>query len=876
MTRRITSLLLAAAALPAFAAYDINYPADAHITHSNRQLGSIRLNVAGIAGQTLDVGQEVGGQLYFDLTDKCLVGLPGASADIELAWTGTWMNTYIYVDRADDGSFDSDPESDLIAFSNLNGVNSAGASTGGGDVLQPPTFAIPADISAGLHRMRVKIDWDSADPAGSTAEGNDILKNGGAIVDVMLLVPESDGTLSVTAGNGSLTLADGTPANGSALPASGTLDLTVVPDAGYAFDGLIARGGFTCPDASVTIAEPSLAGGAATYTAASLRGSVISIPVEKLAGKAAIEAFFLAHDESSGEPYASPYSGTKSTADGFTSLTLNGKKINVASTALHEPASQMLNLQRGADINLAAAFSGEASKFNFYIDLNHDGEFNSNSAAMSCELLAQAATADAFSAVKLPESIGAGVYRARIEAEGHSDADFFINVHESTVNVRVQALNALVLNNESNPLADTHEALTSLRVRTSPTLPGFEPVRAIVRHGQNLSGPEFVGGNPQWADYEARILNSGTINVPSSVVNGDLELYVIYEESAGSEWTKVWGDEFNSGKLDSKRWQYHPREGATWNRLIAQGLKQQRLVNTFENGYYNSHCIATPAEFTNETQPMISGAIMSEGKFSVKFGKIEARIKTTPHTGNFPAFWMMPAYSELKDAGLNGWPMDGEIDIWEQIDADNRAHHTVHSGWTGWSNYCKWPVGPKQSSPTSTTNEYSDATLWHVYALEWDAEEMRWYVDGNLVFTYANQHYSEEGSPYYLEKVTWPFDKHFYIILNQSVGNGAWAKNPDVSFHYLTLFDYVRVYQKKSEQSFESTAKDNGDDPDFYVPAKGADDTESAIVDIDAEPSANGLVEYFDLNGRRVDAAGLIPGIYIEKQGSKASKIIVR
>ena len=46
-----------------------------------------------------------------------------------------------------------------------------------------------------------------------------------------------------------------------------------------------------------------------------------------------------------------------------------------------------------------------------------------------------------------------------------------------------------------------------------------------------------------------------------------------------------------------------------------------------------------------------------------------------------------------------------------------------------------------------------------------------------------------------LSKGQWPFDKAFFIILNQSVGNGSWAANADVSHTYETLFDWVRVYQ---------------------------------------------------------------------------------
>ena len=50
-----------------------------------------------------------------------------------------------------------------------------------------------------------------------------------------------------------------------------------------------------------------------------------------------------------------------------------------------------------------------------------------------------------------------------------------------------------------------------------------------------------------------------------------------------------------------------------------------------------------------------------------------------------------------------------------------------------------------------------------------------------------------------LEDGQWPFDAPFYLILNQSVGSGAWAKPADTSFTYETQFDWVRVYQKQED-----------------------------------------------------------------------------
>ena len=58
--------------------------------------------------------------------------------------------------------------------------------------------------------------------------------------------------------------------------------------------------------------------------------------------------------------------------------------------------------------------------------------------------------------------------------------------------------------------------------------------------------------------------------------------------------------------------------------------------------------------------------------------------------------------------------------------------------------------------------------------------------------------YTKSTDSYALDNGQWPFDAEFYLILNQSVGDGSWAANADTSHTYETLFDWVRVYQPTS------------------------------------------------------------------------------
>lgn len=238
----------------------------------------------------------------------------------------------------------------------------------------------------------------------------------------------------------------------------------------------------------------------------------------------------------------------------------------------------------------------------------------------------------------------------------------------------------------------------------------------------------------------------------------------------------VFSDEFNApdySRPDPGKWKHCQREKAVWNRW----LSPHDSVAFLRDGQLILKAIPTPAS-APDTIPMITGGIQSRGLFEFLYGKVEARIRTFPHNGNFPAFWLMPT-----DRGITKWPDCGEIDIWEQIDTTHRAYHTVHSRWTR-------TLG-NTHNPRSSHDEPLDMDQYHVYTLEWTPDTLRWYVDGNPVGIYA-----KSSDPAHLEQGQWPFDKPYYIILNQSVGNGSWAKPADTGHSYETRVDWVRVYQK--------------------------------------------------------------------------------
>ena len=78
---------------------------------------------------------------------------------------------------------------------------------------------------------------------------------------------------------------------------------------------------------------------------------------------------------------------------------------------------------------------------------------------------------------------------------------------------------------------------------------------------------------------------------------------------------------------------------------------------------------------------------------------------------------------------------------------------------------------------------------FHVFAIEWEADAIRWYVDGTL---YSTKTSKDIGSGN-----TWVYDKPHFILLNLAVG-GNWPGAPGATtvFPQTMVVDHVRVCQR--------------------------------------------------------------------------------
>ena len=233
----------------------------------------------------------------------------------------------------------------------------------------------------------------------------------------------------------------------------------------------------------------------------------------------------------------------------------------------------------------------------------------------------------------------------------------------------------------------------------------------------------------------------------------------------------IWRDEFDGAPgspPDRAKWVYD---------LGGQGWGNQEL-EVYTDSRANSHLDGQGHLAIQALHPMpgkfTSARLKTQGRFTLEYGRVEARIRIPYSQGIWPAFWLLGA-----DVKSKGWPACGEIDIMENIGREpDTVYATVHG--PGYS-------GAKGIGTSFRIAAGRFADDYHIYAVEWAPERIVFMVDGQRYHTVT---------PASLPAGTkWVYDHPFFLILNVAVG-GEWPHNPDETsaFPQTMLVDYVRVY----------------------------------------------------------------------------------
>jgi beta-glucanase (GH16 family) len=243
----------------------------------------------------------------------------------------------------------------------------------------------------------------------------------------------------------------------------------------------------------------------------------------------------------------------------------------------------------------------------------------------------------------------------------------------------------------------------------------------------------------------------------------------------------VWSDDFNAvdgSAVDSSKWR-HDTGGNGWGNQELEYYSddpqnsEQRAGNLIVTAKRDSSsslsCWYGACQFS-------SARLLTAGKFSAAYGRVEARIKIPAGKGVWPAFWMLG-----DNIGSVNWPNCGEIDIMEAIGSEPATlHGSLHGpGYSG---------GAPLTATIQLPNGAKLSDDFHTYAVEWAPNSVKFYLDTILYQT---------RTPADIPAGTgWVFNHPFFMILNVAVG-GPWPGSPEpgTPFPVQMLVDYVHVYK---------------------------------------------------------------------------------
>jgi beta-glucanase (GH16 family) len=234
-------------------------------------------------------------------------------------------------------------------------------------------------------------------------------------------------------------------------------------------------------------------------------------------------------------------------------------------------------------------------------------------------------------------------------------------------------------------------------------------------------------------------------------------------------WDLVWSDEFDGTSVNTGNWTFEVGGGGWGNNELQYytsganaSVSGGVLTVTARRVSGGFTCWYGSCQYT-------STRMITRGKREFRYGRIEARMALPMGQGLWPAFWALGT-----NIGSVGWPACGEIDVLEHVNRETFTHGTIH-----------WDAGGHASYGDSTS--VPDPTAFHVYAIEWTAAAIKWFVDG-VQYHEANIQDSINS--------TEEFHRPFFLLLNLAVG-GNWPGSPDsaTAFPARLYVDYVRVYQ---------------------------------------------------------------------------------
>ncbi len=225
----------------------------------------------------------------------------------------------------------------------------------------------------------------------------------------------------------------------------------------------------------------------------------------------------------------------------------------------------------------------------------------------------------------------------------------------------------------------------------------------------------------------------------------------IKSQEKQGEWKLVFEEDFSGTSLATEKWEALGRK-KNFNNELQEYRPENAVVR-------DGRLFLTGRK---ERDRYTSGLVQTRKKFEFLYGKVEVKAKYPSGKGLFPAIWL------LRADGKDSLP---EIDIFEAIGNEPQiayfVKHWRHNG---------------TLRTVHDTKEIKNHQEDHVFAVEWEKEAIRWFLDGNLIFETRNR------------DANYPM----YLIMNLAIG-GNWPGNPNASTVFPAEFsiDYVKIFERE-------------------------------------------------------------------------------
>ena len=229
-------------------------------------------------------------------------------------------------------------------------------------------------------------------------------------------------------------------------------------------------------------------------------------------------------------------------------------------------------------------------------------------------------------------------------------------------------------------------------------------------------------------------------------------------KSVPKAWALTFSDEFEGKDLEFPKWSAHDPWGHAQNResqaWVAGGVRLQ-------DGMLRLTARRESARYDGQMREYTSGIVTTLGSFAQTYGRFEIRCRIAAGKGLESKVALLPVPS----GDLPG------IDILDAIGSE--------PGVAMFAN--RWGDEKTERSYSGSSQGADFSKDFHVFAVEWDAEKIVWFVDGKERFR------SRDGVPH----------QPLYLLASLAVG-GNQAKWPDASTAFPAFFeiDYIRVYQQ--------------------------------------------------------------------------------